>query len=184
MKKKSLFIVFFVLILLFSCSSTQYNRIHKDINPVEKEDVSSPIVENPLFEEKDDDVEEDYSNLTPLYESGILYSRDEEKTITEIPTFAENKTYSNEEEIKKEEKEVINTEHSEEKVESSFPFPIEYLYVAIVSLFLIILVIVIICSLRKKTKKTKLVDKSENEVEDYNLYIDKLINEEKEKGNL
>lgn len=183
MKKKSLFIVFFVLILLFSCSSTQYNRIHKDINPVEKEDVSSPIVENPLFEEKDDDVEEDYSNLTPLYESGILYSRDEERTITEIPTFAENKTYSNEEEIKKEEKEVINTEHSEEKAESSFSFPIEYLYIALVFIFLIV-VIVIICTLRKKTKKTKLVDKNENEVEDYNLYIAKLINEEKEKGNL
>ena len=182
MKKKSLFLVLFILIFLFSCSSTQYSRIHKDIGPVEKDDVSSPIVEVSLSEEKDSNMEEDYSTLTPLYESGILYSR-EEKSITEIPTFAENKTYSNEEEIKKEEKEIISTEPSEEKAESSFPFPIEYLYIALVSLFLIV-VIAIVCSLRKKTKKTKHVEKNENEVEDYNLYIDKLINEEKEKGNL
>ncbi len=183
MKKKSLFLVLFILIFLFSCSSTQYSRIHKDIGPVEKDDVSSPIVEVSLSEEKDSNMEEDYSTLTPLYESGILYSRDEEKSITEIPTFAENKTYSNEEEIKKEEKEIISTELSEEKAESSFPFSIEYLYIALVSLFLIV-VIAIVCSLRKKTKKTKHVEKNENEVEDYNLYIDKLINEEKEKGNL
>ena len=177
--KKRYLVILLSLLLLFSCSSTQFNRIHKDIEPQEKEEITANIEEITPIEEEEL-VEEDLSQFSSLYRDGVLVSKVElsntnsDKEEVEIEDEIVVTPISEEKEVQIEEKRIETRASSINSI---------YYILAIVILIILILILLILKAKKKKGLHPKLVE-SNTEQEDNTLYIDRLIKEEEEKGNL
>lgn len=175
MKKTAVLVIFLLLLSLFSCKSIDFKRIHKEVEEIdspssavtmEKEE-ETPVV-SPLPEK-----EGDQSLLAPLYEDGVLMSRE---GIEEAPDEAETKDASESAEDGKAAAPATSVVETDEKKEAeSFlkSIPLERILLslaALLILFLIILVSVKASKAKGRKREKAILSEEKKEAEEQFSY--------------
>ncbi len=159
MKGACLFLVIVLIIVLSSCASTDFKRIHKDITEVENpeteevETSSAEIVE--IIRESAEDIPDEES-LTPLYVDGTLLPKDSEASPAVSEKKAETKTdatFVKSEGNTEEKKEASAAETEADPVFGFSSFStLDLILLSLCGVFLVVIIILVVVIARRNSK--------------------------------
>ncbi len=159
MKGACLFLVIVLIIVLSSCASTDFKRIHKDITEVENpeteevETSSAEIVE--IIRESAEDIPDEES-LTPLYVDGTLLPKDSEASPAVSEKKAETKTDATFVKSEGNTEEKMEISAADTEADPVFGFSsfstLDLILLSLCGVFLVVIIILVVVIARRNSK--------------------------------